>query len=88
MNEEVKSEESGSEEKKPRKEKSPSAPVFYYAIVQLVGNQSEGEIKTQEIVADKKTELFQKLEALGECHVLFLYRGRKINLQKKTAYKI
>lgn len=81
----------------PKTKKKPD-PVYFYGIVKVITNQKYG-IETEEddvgfveIVADKKSELFEKLQKLDKQYVsievLGIYRGRRITLKTKTAYSI
>lgn len=74
--------------KKERKKPKKPDPTNYYAVIQKLGGPDEELVVTSEVVADRKTELYEKLEALGDITILFIYRGRKINFSVKRAVKI
>lgn len=79
-------------EKKVRKKSKSPAPVQFYGLIESSVNQDgavpESVRVISEIVADRKSVLFEKLNLLIEPKVLLLIRGRRVNLQQKTAYRI
>ena len=78
-----------SEEKKAKKKPAPN--LFYGLIQHREVVDGEDGLVTKEIVADKKSTLFELLGEIPEekdIKILMLIKGRKITLKKKTSYQI